>query len=398
MTRPSVITRVRAALKGEVSVDTLEAYRRAGGAVYAQFEAAEALRRTIDPWAPAPAQASQLLATWNAYCLQTLAEQLLDADATADPGTVGFLPPVTAEQVRRLFGQVPVWLSRAAQATQNPGYDVAAELALPADLPAWVEVEPCPRAHLSAMLATAQAIRERAEAALGDLTSKVPDSHAADAARLRQAAADAATSADYARDLYGSSVDTRLHEDIEARLHHALQLYYRLGQVAAMPSLLPILDQPPVPRTFSPSTPSPAGFDQWCLTDPQTRESWKRDPAARTAISNLWRFDPDPSATLAIQHQIDAALTDGAVTRALDEYGRPLGHYFCCPWAAVLEVRHPVVIAGQRLPVGTQFAYDVSAEEMAEGGAFVRRLVTGPFARTDRVDYCDPTVGGHDDD
>lgn len=76
----------------------------------------------------------------------------------------------------------------------------------------------------------------------------------------------------------------------------------------------------------------------------------------------------------------------------MDEYRRALGQSVCCYWGAVLEVRHPVVIAGQRFPVGTQFAYDVSAEEMVEGGAFVCRLVTGPFSRTDRVDYCEPTV------
>lgn len=108
------------------------------------------------------------------------------------------------------------------------------------------EVEPCPRAHLSAMLAAAQAIRERAEAALGDLTGNIPDGHAADGARLRHAAV---TTTGYARDRYGGSIDTRLHADIEARLDHALQLYYRLGQVAAMPSLVPALDQPTPPRT-----------------------------------------------------------------------------------------------------------------------------------------------------
>ena len=38
---------------------------------------------------------SQLLAAWNAFVVQTLGEMLLDADYRADPGTVGFVPPVT---------------------------------------------------------------------------------------------------------------------------------------------------------------------------------------------------------------------------------------------------------------------------------------------------------------
>lgn len=396
MTRPGLLTRVRAALHGEVDATALEAYRRAGAVVYEQLATAEQLRKTIDAWAPSPAQATQLVAVWNAYCLQTLAEQLIDADFSTDPGTIGFLPPVTADQVRRLFGPVGGWLSHAAQAAQNPQYDLRQQLVLPADLPPWVEVEPCPTSHLQAMLAAAAAIRERAEASVADLTAVIPAGRETDVAALRQAVADAATSVDYARQLGSGKVDERLHRDVEQRLHHALERYFRIGQAIAMPELLAVLNEPAAHATYSPARPA-GGVDAWCLTDPHSRGTWQRDPAARRAVENLWRYDPDPAATLAIQRQIDAAVHDGALAFAVDEHGRPLGHYFCCPWAAVYEVRRPVAIAGQRLPVGTQFAYDVSAEEMPEGGEFVRRLVTGPFSRTDRVDYCDPTTGGHDD-
>jgi hypothetical protein len=68
-------------------------------------------------------------------------------------------------------------------------------------------------------------------------------------------------------------------------------------------------------------------------------------------------------------------------------------HYFCCPWSAIYLVRRPVTIAGQRLRPMQQFTFDVSAEEMAEGGEFVRRLLPGPFHPTSKVDYCDPTAG-----
>lgn len=39
-----------------------------------------------------------------------------------------------------------------------------------------------------------------------------------------------------------------------------------------------------------------------------------------------------------------------------------------------------------------QFTFDVSAEEIAEGGEFARRLLPGPFHPTSKVDYCDPTA------
>jgi hypothetical protein len=35
---------------------------------------------------------------------------------------------------------------------------------------------------------------------------------------------------------------------------------------------------------------------------------------------------------------------------------------------------------------------------MGEGGQFKREIVVANFAPTQRVDYCDPAEGGHDDD
>lgn len=54
-------------------------------------------------------------------------------------------------------------------------------------------------------------------------------------------------------------------------------------------------------------------------------------------------------------------------------------------------------IGRTKLYVMEEFVFDVSAEEMADGGKFVRRLVRGPFKDTNEVDYCDPQDGDHDD-
>jgi hypothetical protein len=43
-------------------------------------------------------------------------------------------------------------------------------------------------------------------------------------------------------------------------------------------------------------------------------------------------------------------------------------------------------------------SYDVSAEEMGEGGQFKREIVVANFGTTNRVDCCDPSAGGHHDD
>ena len=306
-------------------------------------------------WAASPDQASQLLCAWNAFALHTLGDELVEADYRADPRTAGFLPPVTAEQAAALLGEVEHWSARARRAVSGTTYDVTAEIAVPVPLPAWVTAEPCPRAHLAAMLAAARAMRGRAEAALDDLTRTSPPEGKQDtAARLRGMAAEADSVVAFGESLWSPNAAGDVHERVENSLRRGIAAYYELGQLLAMPTLADRPGISAVPVVGRPlPLPGQPGFDPWCLTDPYSRARWQRDPAARRAIETLWRYDPDPAATLAIQSQI----------------------------------------AGQRLRPVQEFTFDVSAEEIAEGGAFTRRLLLGPFHPTSQVDYCDPADG-----
>jgi hypothetical protein len=400
--RPGLVTRLAAALHGEVAATTVEAYRRAGSVAYQDMLDAEQVRGALAVsgnglWSASPAQASQLLCAWNAFALQTLGDELVEADYRADPRTVGYLPPVTAEQAAAFLGEVEHWSARARRAASDAGYSVTAEVWLPVALPDWVKVEPCPPAHLAAMLAAARAMRGRAEAALADLVRTAPpEGKAAAAGRLQGMAAEADSITGFGEALWTPGATQEVHERVENSLRRGIAAYYRLGQLLAMPALL---DQPEftaVPPDWKPlPMPGQPGFDPWCLTDQRSLAHWQRDPAARRAIDSLWRYDPDPAATLAVQAQINAAVAAGA---AIMESGRGPRYYFCCPWSAIYQVRRPVTIAGVQLRPMQEFTFDVSAEEMAEGGEFTRRLLTGPFHTTTKVDYCDPTSGHHDDD
>lgn len=401
--RPTLFTRLAAAMHGEIAATTVEAYRRAGASAYQDMLDAEQLRADLalaggGMWTARPHQASQLLCAWNAFVLQSLGDQLVEADYQADPHTVGYLPPVTAEQAAAFLGEVEQWSARARRAGSDISFDVATEVTLPAELPGWVEAEPCPRQHLAAMLAAGRAMRDRAQAALADLVrAEPPADRATAAARLRGMGAEADSVMSYGESMWAPGVPADVHERIENSLKRAIAAYYLLGQLLAMPALL---EQPAVTATpvSGPRLPLPGqpGFDMWCLTDPRSRASWQRDPAAHRAISMLWQYDPDPAATLTIQSQIDAGVAGGALAVGLTTGGRQVGNYYCCPWSAIYLVRQPVTINGRRLRAGQQFTFDVSAEEIAEGGEFVRRLLLGPFHPTDEVDYCDPE-GGHDD-
>ena len=405
---PGIVTRMVAALRGEVNAATLEAYRGAGMRVYDVFAEVDLERKQTIGAAPV-GERSRRVAVWNALVPQLLAEALLEADYAADPRTAGYLPQVTAEQARRLFALVEPWLARAQRGRVDPSFNLAAELTLPARLPAWVEAEPCPPAHLTAMIAACRRISAFADAALADAEAEGEGegegegnpSPRSGLPRLRQLWAEADTAVQYADALLRPGAGADLHEAIEDKLHRAVELWYLLGQLAADPHLQERGGggtrgtRGRLTLAAPSSLPGAPDFDPWCLTDPFSRQRWQSDRKAARAIELLWAHDPDPAATLTIQAEIDAALLSGDIASTTPRKGLSLGHYFCCPWGALYEVRRPVRIARKRLHVMEQFVFDVSAEELAEGGKFVRRIVRGPFHDTKQIDYCDPNAKGH---
>ncbi len=129
---PNLWGRMMAKLGGEVPADVLEAYRRAGGEVYQLLDDLAGRRLDIvlgtgDAWSVAPATQAALVCGWNAFALQLIGDQLLAADYEADPSSVGFVPPATAQEALGFYGQVAAWLERARGAERNPSFvlDVA---------------------------------------------------------------------------------------------------------------------------------------------------------------------------------------------------------------------------------------------------------------------------------
>jgi hypothetical protein len=392
---PSLMTKMRASLAKERDAVVLEALRAAGKAAYDELLAADQAREqlvsgSVSLWDAPPATGSLLLAAWNAFMLQTLGEQFLDADYAARPGTVGYVPAVTFQQVSSWLTAVEGWVSRSRQARVNPDYDIAAELSLPAGLPEWAEVQTCPPEHLTALLAAVPPVRQHIDVALYGLErAGVPAEHQGAVNRLKQLAAEAAAAADYAMALRTARHNAELHQLIENNLKHALELWFHVGQLAAMPRLVASYTAlRPAGRPDVATLPGGGRFDQWCLTDPVTLKRWKRDAKARQAIAELWRYDPDPAATIALKSEIDAAVRSGDVVVHRNRDGSSC--YFECPWSPLYEVRRPVRIAGRGLRVLQQFTLQASADNVMRGGKFERGIIVGPFEATNEVEYCDP--------
>lgn len=132
-------------------------------------------------------------------------------------------------------------------------------------------------------------------------------------------------------------------------------------------------------------------LDPWTITHPDAKRRFEGDAKAVRALVHTWRLNPDMAATVDIQSDIADAVNRGDVAYS-ERY------YFCCPWAPIYTVRADRVrIGDKRLRAGEQFTFDVSAEEVPEGGEFKAEILVADFSPTDDIDYCLPGEGRHDE-
>jgi hypothetical protein len=408
-----------ARLQGEVPATTLEAYRRASLPVFEVMDLVEARRLEctadgLDPWTVPPATRAEFLCAWNAFVLQTLGNDVLDADYDASPATVGYVPPPTAHQVLAFYDQVEEWLDRARQAHASPDYRLNVEV--PAELPPWVPANPMPSTHLRGLLRALRNVAAHADAAVAFLPARAPDDaeRQAQLNRIRQMHASAESKARYALDLHGTDSTPELNQRLARYARDAMDLFYELGQLVADPSLAIAAAPPPVAVPAAATRPSPPppspppdaakvkaapppaarpapaklpgqpGFDYWCLTDPYAREQLKDNTRANRALRKLWRLDPDPARTLALQAEIEAAFDGGQIAFASNGRER-LGYFHCCPWPPIYVANRAVTLGGTALKPMQRFVLDVGALNKAE--KFRRRILVGTFQQTGQVEY-----------
>lgn len=372
-------------IQGEVPADTLEAYRRASLSVHellAQVRQikTEAMAEGRFVWDLPRHEQIAMVCAWNAFALQSLGNEFLDADFNHDPKTKGFVPPATADQILRYYGQVEGWLSRAYQAQTNPNFRL--DIAVPADLPPWISAHPEPEAHRMARVSAMRTIHDQVSdwmEFLGEGPEAAEDQPAYN--EIQQLYAASATKARFADDLQDAAKSADMIDRVEPQIEDAIEGFYRLGQVVAMPSLLrkkvvTLTPKPPAePRSFA--NPHSSEFDIWLLTAPEIRQQWARDEGANQALRDLWSNLSDPGEVIDLQVDIDEAIARGAVRRAVDQNGRQFGHYFRCPWGPLYEVVQPVFIGGVRMLILQQFVIDVSVDA---SGIAQAKIMPGSFA------------------
>ena len=349
--------RLQAKARGEISSSDLIAYGRAGSDAYDLIDGL-------------PATGIARVAAWNAFVLQTFGDKLL-----ASTPTPGFAPVDTAEHVRVLYELVGAWLARARAAAASTAYRL--DVAVPQLLPHHWSIEPRTAEQLAGMKTTIEAVQARVASDLEALHGQEP---AHERLKLLMSAVD--SSADYADKLWMHAPGLELRRTLGATLQDGLDNAYQLGQLLALPQLLeqshgrtPPATHPPGPSALRIFLPGEAGFDPWCLTDPLERRHKESIGRYQEAIDHLWKSDPHPEQTLAIQAEIGAALEHGAVDyMPTDDVGR-LSHLAeSCPWPGVMYAKAAVLVGGKEIEHGDRFVFTTGGD----GDDFQRAIVTAP--------------------
>ncbi|HYR07766.1 MAG TPA: hypothetical protein VEQ60_08350 [Longimicrobium sp.] len=395
--KPRLWTRMVAWVQDEVPATELEAYRRASLQVFEVMDLAEAKRLEsaaagLNPWTVPPALRAELLCAWNAFVLQTLGNEMLDADYDAHPATVGYVPPPVARQALAFYQQVEPWLDRARQADANPRYQLRAQV--PAMLPPWEESARHRPSQLPGLLRAMRSVAAHAEAAMAFLPQVAPHDAEAQLNRIRQLHASAESKARYALDLQGAGDARGMDARVEPYVRDAIELFYTLGQLVAEPALAADPDSLPpghadLPPRAVTALPGEPGFDTWCLTDRGAANELQDNERAQRALKKMWAEDPDPARTLAVQAEIRNAFERGLIAYAYEGDER-VGYFHCCPWGPVFMAVQPLALAGTRLSSRQRFVYDVGA---LGDDAFRRRILPGNFRETGDLEF-GPRRGG----
>jgi hypothetical protein len=313
------------------------------------------------------------LAVWNAFVLQSLGDKLL---ATAP--FHGYAPADTAVYVRVLYQLASAWLERERMASANPDYDL--DVRLPQDLPHHWESELRTVEQLRGMKSTFEAVQAHVGTAVQARSADALD----DRVRSLMASVDAAAANVDA--LWVRDPDSQVRAILGASLQEGLDRAYVLGQLLAVPELLATLPEKAAPLSSVTSAttlrvlmPGDPGFEPWCLTDPLERANRQTNADDTASLDALWRTDPNPAQTLAIQADITAAIDRGAVDYYPDEgIGDLVRLASRCPWPGVLYARSTALIGGKQVDPGDRFVFTIGSS----GQTFQRAIVKIPARAT----------------
>lgn len=222
---PRLLTWIRSTLRGEVPASELYARRGAGTVAYSLADEAAAARGDD--------RGTRLfrVCAWNAFALQTIAETLIETDASDDPGTAGYVPPSTLHFASACIDCVPDWVRLARIVQSDPETRIRA---LPAKLPRWESGLTTRASELHGLKAAYEALEARVES---DLRACAATGSKDELAEARRVCAEMESAAEYASAISFGNVGAADRGEARWRLMSALENAFLLGQLLALPTL-----------------------------------------------------------------------------------------------------------------------------------------------------------------
>jgi hypothetical protein len=385
------------ALRGEISDANVQGYLRAASQiadVWQQIDqkVAEAIRQRVPAWEAYAQMRYPLAVIRAARTYQVFVEQLLAADAAADPATADYLPRVTYDQANALCHQIQPHLQHAVAALNDPTYQPG--VAFPLELGPRIEAEgaPCPVAHLQGMIAAAREVREWAAGLIAEYSNAisaisaitppsttatpttgatgataqgaVPKAVTAHITELNSLLAQADSQFQFGADLVGQvsqgTATPELHEEAENNLWEALRLYFLLNQAVALPEALQAsqprrssakpahLDQPTRAYRDRPIRPQ----DLWGIAAPSARSDLRGTEFGTDEMVEMCEKMGGVLSAGAQQYldDVEAAVARGDITL--------IAAMANCPFEPVYRARRPLELAGARVPATYEFHWN----------------------------------------
>ena len=407
-------------MRGEVSDANVRGYLRAASQIAEVWERidariAERIGQGDPPWEAYQRLGYALAFIRVARAYQVFVQELLGADAAADPATIGFLPRVTYDQANALAHEIQPNLQRAVAALTDSAY--APDVYLPLTLAPRVEAEgACPATHLEGMLSAAREIRTWAAGLIAEYTEAVrratqagsaaPDAITQHIERLNSRLTLADSQLRFGDDLVGqvtqSEATPELHEQGEDCIWAALRAYFTLNQAVALPDLL--VDSPPeILEGDAPLLPAPEASEAAPAepSAPRTtrKRSGEKSPRAprrryqdrEIRPSDLWRI-ASPSARSELRgtpfgrdemkevcERMNGILTADA-QRYLDAVASAeqrgdvivIGAMSNCPFEPLYRARRPLNLCGAHIAARHEFHWNYHSGHLEQAARFDR--------------------------
>lgn len=370
--------------RGEIDDANIRGYLRAASQIEDLWQQIAARRAAISeqgqtPWDAYRQVGYALAFIRSARTYQVFVQELLAADAAADPGTAGYLPQVTYDQANALCHQIQPTVQQAIAALHTAGY--VPETLLPLSLEPRLESEgkPCPLAHLQGMLSAAREIREWAAGLIAEYNNEVqhaphvPEAIQQHLTALQGYLAQGDSQLRFGVDLVGQisqgETTATLHEEAENSLWEALRLFFRLNQAIALPDLLHSVS-PAISSTQSP---------QKVYRDRRIRPDDLWQVAAPGARSELRGTKFGTAEMEEMSEKMGGILSAGA-QQYLDEVKAAVARGDAmmvlamanCPFEPLYRSNRPLTLAGAHVPAHSEFHWDFHRGHLEARSRFPR--------------------------